>query len=235
MTYLKALIPILSILSIQGCSYAQANVQTLVTNDCGVTWTLIKAGESVPVQTLPCQNKVTIPDYPMSGETKFRASFANRVLANIEVSYEYTIIDGKTFIGEAKYIGKANSETDDPKNSAKIYETAENTVIDKRIRKVAAEALQKEDIVDFDQGEFEDALLEASNEILKSKGVKLNFVTFVPTPEEQTRLAIDMMTAMKIYESRDMGELGKEVAKARAGATKLNVVQPGPQPTKNED
>jgi hypothetical protein len=42
-------------------------------------------------------------------------------------------------------------------------------------------------------------------------------------PEPQTRLAIDMLTAYKVYESRDLGELGQQIAVARAGATQIVV------------
>lgn len=32
----------------QSCNYAKSNQQVVVSKDCGVTWELIKAGESVP-------------------------------------------------------------------------------------------------------------------------------------------------------------------------------------------
>lgn len=210
----------------QGCDRASANVQTLITDNCGVSWKLIKPGEAVPSRMGMCSYKVTVPDYPMQGETRFKASFKDRVLASVEIAYEYTITDAKVFIGEAKYIGKANSDPDDQANSSKSYETAENVVIDKRIRDAATGMLITEDIVEFSQAEFEDKLLDASNEKLKDKGVKLSFIAFVPTPEEQTRLAIDMMTAMRVYESKGLGELGKQVATARAGAPKIVIETP---------
>lgn len=209
-----------------GCDRASANVQTLITSDCGVSWKLIRPGESIPTRMGMCAYKVTVPDYPMQGETRFKASFKDRVLASVDIAYEYTIVDAKVFIGEAKYIGKANSESDDSTNSAKSYETAENVVIDKRIRDAATGMLLDQDIVEFSQAEFEDKLLEASNEKLKDKGVRLSFIAFVPTPEDQTRLAIDMMTAMRVYESKGLSELGKQVAAARAGATRIVVEAP---------
>ncbi len=210
-------------LATSGCDRGSANVQTLITDDCGVTWKLIPPGQSIPARIGPCAYKVTIPDYPMQGETKFKTSFKDRVLANVEISYEYVIFDGRVFIGEAKYIGKANSGVDDKDNSSSAYESAENTVIDKRLREATTSTLILEDIVDFSQAEYEDKLLETVNEMLRNKGVRLNFISFVPTPEEQTRLAIDMMTAMKVYESKGLGELGKAVATARAGAPQIHI------------
>lgn len=206
-----------------GCDYAQANQQTLITNDCGVSWELVLPGETVPKRIGACQYKTTLPDYPMQGEARFKTSFKDRVLASVEVSYEYAIVNPVVFIGEAKYLGKQNSAVDDDANSSSKYESAENGVIEKRIREAATTLLLVEDIVEFSQAEFEDKLLAAANELLKDKGVQLNYISFVPIPEEQTRLAIDTLTAMRIYQTRGLEDLGKAVATARAGATKIEV------------
>lgn len=205
------------------CDRAQSNVQTLYTSNCGVDWKLIKAGESLPKGIGMCSYKVTVPDYPMQGESIFKSAFANRVMAKIEVTYDYSITDAMSYVGEAKYLGKMNSDSDSESNSSKAYETAENSVIDKRIKEVARDLLITEDIVEFSQAEFETLLLDKVNTLLKSKGVKINFLSFVPIPEEQTRQAIDVVTAMKIYESKGLTEIGKAVSSARAGATKVSV------------
>lgn len=206
------------------CDRAQSNVQTLYTSNCGVSWQLIKAGETLPKGLGMCSYKITVPDYPMQGESIFKSAFANRVMAKIEVTYDYSITDAIEYVGEAKYLGKINSDSDDEANSSKAYETAENSVIDKRIKEVARDLLINEDIVEFSQAEFETTLLNKVNELLDSKGVKLNFLSFVPIPEEQTRQAIDVVTAMKIYESKGLTEVGRAVSSARAGATKVEVV-----------
>ncbi len=223
-------IPLVLALSIaaSGCNRAQANVQTLVTNDCGQTWQIIKVGETVPRTIGYCSYTITIPDYPMQGEVKFKTSFSNRVLANVEVSYEYVIIDGVKFISEAKYIGKMNSESDDKTNASSAYESAENSVIDKRIREAASTSLIQQDIVDFSQAEFEDLLLNKANEMLAEKGVKLSFISFVPIPEEQTRLAIDVLTAQKVYESKGLGDLGQKIIVAKSGSAKVIVTTETP-------
>jgi hypothetical protein len=215
-----------------GCSAAHSNVQTLVTNDCGVTWKVIKVGETIPTLVAVCSYKVTIPDYPMQGDVKFKTSFANRVLADINVSYDYMIVDPMKFVGEAKYLGKMNSGTDDDSNKSSAYESAENSVIDKRIREIASTHLMQQDIVDFSQGEFEDMLLVETNKILEEKGVKLNFLSFVPIPEEQTRLAIDVLTAMKVYKSKNLGALGQQIIIAKSGAAKISLSNDGPPPAK---
>lgn len=212
-----------------GCAdRAFSNVQTLYTKDCGVNWQLIKVGESIPYKQFKCEYHVTVPDYPLQGDTRFKTMFKGRVLAEVEVAYDYSIVDAIVFVGEAKYIGKANTDATDKSNASGLYEAAENAVIDKRIRDIAADMLLKEDIVDFSQAEFEDKLLIAVNEVLKSKGVKLNFLSFVPIPEEQTRLAIDMLTAYKVYDSRGLAEFGQKLAIAKAGAARITMTTPQP-------
>jgi len=206
----KFVIIFLSFVVLQSCDYATSNVQTLYTSDCGVTWKLIKAGESIPKAIGMCSYKVTIPDYPMQGESKFKTAFKDKVLANVEVTYDYAIVDGILFISEAKYLGRSNSSSDDRTNAASAYETAENSVIDKRIKEVARELLVVEDITDFSQSDFEDKLLTEVNKLLKSKGVELNFLSFVPIPDEQTRTAIDVATAAKIYKAKDLVEIGEK-------------------------
>lgn len=209
----------------QSCDYANSNVKTLITDDCGVTWKVIPAGQSIPKRIGPCQYKTTLPDYPMQGESKFKGTFKDKVLANVEVSYDYVIVDPIAFISEAKYLGKANSSSEDASNSAKAFETAENSVIDKRIKEVARELLPSEDIVDFSQSDFEDKLLAEVNKMLKPLGVELNFLSFVPTPSEQTSQAIDAATAWKIYQSKEMGEVGKAIMSSKAGASRVVVNQ----------
>ena len=46
--------------------------------------------------------------------------------------------------------------------------------------------------------------------------------------DDQTRQAIDVSTAMKIYESKNLGEIGKQVIIQKAGAARL-VVENNPQ------
>jgi hypothetical protein len=208
---------------VQGCGRAHSNMQTLVTSDCGVSWRLIPPGNSVPVNIGPCDYIVTVPDYPMQGDVKFKTPFKGRVLASIEVSYDYSITSVLEFIKEAKFIGSKSAQDKDQAAVASLYEMAENAVIDKRIREVATDMLLKEDIVEFNQAEFEDKLLVEVNKMLKPRGVQLNFMSVVPIPEEQTRLAIDMMTAMQVYKTRNMEELGAKVAVAKAGAPRITM------------
>lgn len=201
------------------CDYAQANVSTIVTDNCGVEWELIPAGKSVPKgMGNPCHYKVTIPDYPMQGDSRFKAVFAGNVLASLDVSYDYTITAPLKFIQEAKYLGKTNNT-----EVGSQFEAAENTVIDKRIKDAVRGRLSREDVVTFSPSDFEDVLLPEVNKLLQPRGVVINYLSLVPVYDEQTAQAIDVATAMKIYSSKNLDKLGEQVIVNRAGASKITV------------
>ncbi len=210
---------------VQGCNYAKSNQQVVVSDDCGMTWKKINAGDAVPKGGLnACYMKVVIPNYPMQGESKFISNLKDRVRANIHIDYDYSITEPLSFIKQAKYIGKANVNADDPDAiNENAFESAENMVIDKRIKDVAKAVFINEDIVELDQSEIETHLLNESNKVLEPLGVRLNFITLTFDLDEQTRQAIDVSTAMKIYESKGLQEIGKQVMSQRAGATKIVV------------
>jgi len=212
------------VLTFSSCERSQANVQTLISNDCGVTWELIPPGQTIPKRVMACELKTTIPGAPMTGESKFKTTFANKVKANIELDYEYEIVDPVKFISEAKYLAKSNSDADEVSQNSSRFESAENSIIDKRIKEIARDLLENIDIVEFDQSEFEDTLLNTVNKNLQTRGVRLNYLSFVPTPSEQTEQAIDVVTAMKIYESKGLQEVGKQVISNKAGATRVEMM-----------
>jgi len=215
----------LVLLFAQSCNYAKSNQQVVVSDDCGMSWKKINAGDAVPKGGLnACYMKVVIPNYPMQGESKFISNLKDRVRANIHIDYDYSITEPLSFIKQAKYIGKANVNADDPDAiNESAFESAENMVIDKRIKDVAKAVFINEDIVELDQSEIETQLLNESNKVLEPLGVRLNFITLTFDLDEQTRQAIDVSTAMKIYESKGLQDIGKQVMSQRAGATKIVV------------
>jgi hypothetical protein len=216
--------------NLTSCSYAQSNVQTLITTDCGVTWKLIKAGETIPNTSFACSYTTSIPNYPMQGEVAFKANF-KRVKARVNASYDYDIVDPTLFIQEAKYLARKGSGTDEASGDSR-FEGAENSVIDKRIKELSGSMLAAQDIVEFDPSEFEDRLLVEMNKVLAQRGVRLNFITFVSTPDEQTRQAIDVVTAYRIYTEAGIKEEGKAIIVAKAGAANINMVT---NPAKEQD
>jgi hypothetical protein len=209
------------------CQYAKSNQQVVVSDDCGVSWKAIKAGETVPKGTMnACFQKVVMPNYPMQGQAMFIANFLNKVRVKIRLEYDYSIVGPLAFIKEAKYLGKSNKDADDDGAlDSDAFEGAENSVIDVRIRNESKSLTENLDIIDTDVSDLEDKIYEMANKALETRGVKLNFIALTLEPDEQTRLAIDVATAMRIYQASGIGDLGKEIMFARAGATKISVGQ----------
>ena len=160
----------------------------------------------------------------MQGDSRFITNLKDRVRAFVHIDYDYSITDPLEFIKQAKFLGKANAHADnDEALESSAFEGAENMVIDKRIRDISKSIFINEDIVELDQAEIENKLLEESNKILAPLGVSLNFITLTFDLDDQTRQAIDVSTAMKIYESKNLTDLGKAVIIQKAGAAKLVV------------
>lgn len=232
------LLPVLLVaVTLNGCSYAKSNQQVVVSDDCGMTWKKIPAGESVPRGGVNmCYMKVVIPNYPMQGESRFVGNLKDKVRANVHIDYDYSITEPLAFIKQAKYLGKANKNADDSEAiNDSAFESAENSVIDKRIKDVAKGIFVDEDIVELDQSELEDRLLAESNKVLEPLGVHLNFITLTFDLDDQTRQAIDISTAMKIYISRGLDDLGRQVMAERAGATKIVIEQKADSPAPAEE
>jgi hypothetical protein len=82
----------LALMSVAACDRAKPNSQTVVSSDCGKTWRLIPVGATVPAAITQCDLKTTIPNYPMTGEAKFRGTFEGRALSNVELGYSYEIV-----------------------------------------------------------------------------------------------------------------------------------------------
>lgn len=217
---------------LESCQYAKSNQQVVVSEDCGMNWKKINAGDAVPRAGMNmCYMKVVMPNYPMQGDSRFISNLKDKVRAAVHIDYDYSITEPLAFIKQAKYLGKANANADDDGAlDPKAFEGAENMVIDKRIRDVAKSLFILEDIVELDQAELENTLLLESNKVLEPLGVHLNFITLTFDLDEQTRQAIDVSTAMKIYQSKGIIEVGKDVMINRAGAPKITVEVKSEQP-----
>lgn len=223
--YIKALLCIMTAAFLAGCNYAPANQSVIYTEDCGKSWKLVKTGERIPITTAQvCTYTVTMPDYPMQGDTSFLTQFDSNVLVRVELSYDYQISDPLRYIENAKFLGRINNgESGGGQADSGKYETAENVVIDTRLREIVTASTGGHDIVNFNPSAFEDMLFNQAQKVLAERGVSINSMTFVILPDEQTRTAIDAATAMAIYESRGIGKLGERVIEAKAGATRVEV------------
>lgn len=207
------------------CSRAPSNIHALSTEDCGANWKKIETGSAVPKHTgNPCGYNLAVPNWPMPGDAEFKTQFNGNVLTRARLSYTYQIVEPLKFIKMASYLGKMGGslEISSDEVGAK-YEMAENIIIDKVLRDVTTEITRDLMIVDANPAEIEDLIFKNVSAVLNERGVALSDLALVLEPDEQTRLAIDVATAMRVYENAGIREAGKAIIAARAGATKIEV------------
>jgi len=225
---LKLVSVIAAALLLTACSRTPSNVHVISTTDCGASWTKSDVGSRVPKHASnPCGYNVALPNWPMAGDAKFRTQFSKKVLSNATLSYTYVITNPLAFINEARYLGKMGGSLEISSDTAgDKYEMAENIIIDKLLREVTTTITRDLDVVDANPAEIEDAIFNAAKETLDKKGVTLSDLALVVENDEQTQLAIDVATAIRVYEAAGVGDIGKTIMSARAGATKITVNAP---------
>lgn len=215
----------LAVAALAGCAKAPSNVHVLSTTDCGVKWTKVSVGSSVPKHPgNPCGYNVAIPNWPMAGGSQFKVQFASNVLSNAKLSYSYAITDPIMFVSEARYLGKMGGSLEiSAEDVGSRYEMAENIIIDRTLREVATSITRELAVVDANPAAIEDRILDQVNGVLAKKGVTLSDLALVIENDEQTRLAIDAATAVRVYDAAGIRPVGLSIIAARAGATQITV------------
>lgn len=223
---IKRLLAITAVaLAVTACSRAPSNVHVLSTTDCGANWTKLSVGESVPKHVIACGYNVAVPNWPMSGETVFKTQFSGKVISLARLSYSYTIVDPVAFLKEARFIGKMGGSLEIASGSEGTqYEMAEGIIINKLLREVTTDITRKYEVVDANPAVIEEEVFKAVQAALNKKGIAIGDVALVIENDEQTRLAIDAATAMRVYESIGKASEGLEIIKNRAAATQIRIV-----------
>lgn len=223
-------------LVLSGCSRAPSNVHALSTSDCGVRWEKLATGTSVPKHTgNPCGYNLAIPNWPMAGDADFKTQFTGQVLTRARLSYTYTITDPLKFIINASYLGKMGGSLEISADEVgKKYEMAENIIIDKTLREVTISETQRMEIVNANPADIEDKIFARVSTLLANKGITISDMALVIEPDTQTRLAIDVATAMRVYDNAGVGEVGKQIAIAHAGASHISMVNQLPKPQEKD-
>lgn len=222
--------------ALAGCARAPSNVHALATEDCGATWKKLSTGDSVPKHTgNVCGYNLAIPNWPMAGDAAFKTQFRGQVLTNARWSYTYTITDPLKYIKNAAYLGKMGGGLEiSADDVGKKYGMAENILIDKALREVTVSETQVLEIVNANPADIEDKVFNKMRPLMEAKGIALTDMALVIEPDAQTRLAIDVATAVRVYENAGIGEVGKQVAVANAGAARISMVSNLPKPEEKE-
>lgn len=217
---------LLTCLALVGCDRVASNVHVLTTTDCGANWERLDVGKSIPKHAgNVCGYNTALPNWPMAGDAMFKTGFAKGVLANVKLSYTYSITGPLAFIKEARYLGKMGGSLELSADSVGgRFEMAENIIIDKLLREVTTELTRNLEVVDSNPAEIEDAIFKNAKDVLDKKGVTIADMALVIETDDQTRLAIDTATAIRVYRAANIEDLGKAVIAARAGANRISVV-----------
>lgn len=222
----NVIVAVLVMLAIAGCSRTPSNVHVLSTTNCGANWEKLAVASTVPKHTgNPCGYNLALPNWPMAGDTQFKTQFAKKVLSIAKLSYTYTIVDPIAFVSEARYLGKMGGSLELSSDQVGArYEMAENIIIDKMLREVTTNLTRQQDVVDANPADIEDGILKAAKDVLEKKGIEISDMALVIENDEQTRLAIDAATAIRVYEAAGIRAVGENVMISRAGATKIQIV-----------
>jgi len=160
----------------------------------------------------------------MAGDARFKTQFAKGVLSTAGLSYTYSITNPVAFVSEARYLGKMGGSLEISAESVGArFEVAENIIIDKLLREITVDLTREMEIVDANTALIEDAIFEKSKATLDKRGVTLADLALVIENDDQTRLAIDAATAVRVYTAAGIPEVGKQIMAARAGATQITV------------
>lgn len=214
--------------TIQGCTYVKSNQMVLYSEDCGVNWQQVPAGNRVPSGAgNPCFVKETMPGYEMQGDMEYYVLFKDQVKVKIRLTYSYLIENPILFMKSAKKLGRANADADDAQEDNERFEGAENRVIETRIKKVTSDEFPKEDVVTHDMNALELTYMDLVNKELSTRGVRVTTFEMVPDFQPLTQQAIDATNAERIYAAKNMQDLGHQITIARAGATQIIVNEKG--------
>lgn len=222
---IKHLLIVIAAVALVGCTRAPSNVHVISTTNCGASWEKLNVGAAVPKHTgNPCGYTTALPNWPMAGETQFKTQFSKGVLSSARLSYSYSISNPLAFVNEARYLGKMGGSLEiSAETVGARFEMAENVIIDKLLREVTTDLTRELEVVDANPAQIEDAIFERSKAALEKKGVILADLALIIENDEQTRLAIDAATAVRVYAAAGISEVGKQIIAARAGATQITI------------
>ncbi len=203
-----------------------SNIHVLTTEDCGASWKIIPLGNSIPKPMALCSYNTSLPDWAMAGDAEFRVQFMHKVGSKVSISYMYEIEDPIAYIKEARFLGKMGVDLELSASSiGNRYEMAENVIIDKTLREITNDMSRNLDLVHLDIKTYEAEIEKNAEPFMKKKGLRLSDIAVVVDPDEMTRMAIDTVSAFRIFNSAEINSQGMEIMKARAGAPNITITQ----------
>lgn len=209
-------------LSITSCKPSvNPNEWVVSTATCWNTMTVTKAGQPIPRLITTCDRMVILPATEMVADFNVETKFKNRVRGGINIIYQWRISDPITFISSAKSITSAPTDSD-KKIDPNALEAVENSVVDKMLMDIIREYTPDIEASDVDEMTIEKDLTDLAkkkiNRGIEFSGMSVN-VNFSPQTEE----ALDVLSALRFYESNNEQDFGRKIIQAKAASANINV------------
>lgn len=211
---------LLSAMTIFSCrSIVNPNEWVVSTATCWNTMSVTKAGDVIPRLTMACDRMVILPATFMSADFSVETKFDNRVAGNLNLTYQWRISDPIRFISNAKSVTSCPTDGD-KKIDANALESIENSVVDKMIIDVIREYTPNKS-AGIDELQIEKDIFDLCKNRFADRGVEFASMSVNVNFSPQIEEALDVISALKFYESNDEKELGKDVIRAKAGAANI--------------
>jgi hypothetical protein len=207
--------------SCNGCRQIPANQIVLNSDNYGKDWKQLGKSETVPACNMPGCYNLYLPATTMGGDmVSIQRVGKTGESARVKMAYKYNweIVDPILFVTEAKELRGGGDYTSDAS-----LEGVEGRLIDRHFYDVSCRLLVNESVLSFDQANYEAKLTPAINEDMKNYGIRITGIGCVPEFGTQLETALDAAQALEIYKSINEEQLGKEIIRATAGATKVQV------------
>lgn len=197
------------------------NEWVVSTATCWNTMTVTRAGQPIPRLLSTCDRMVILPATEMVGDFNVETKFKNRVRGTINIIYQWRISEPIAFISSAKSITSAPTDSDN-KIDPNALESVENSVVDKMLMDIIREYTPDIEAGDVDEMKIErdlnDLAKKRINRGIEFSGMSVN-VNFSPQTEE----ALDVLSALRFYESNNELEFGRKIIEAKAASANINV------------
>ncbi len=219
-TVLSILFLVALIAALSSCrSIVNPNEWVVSTATCWNTMTVTKSGQAIPRLTTTCDRMVILPATFMGADFQIETKFENKVAGLINLTYQWRISEPLKFISAAKSI-TSSATSDDKKIDVNALEAIENSVVDKMIIDVIREYTPNKS-AGIDELTIEKEIYQLCQNRFGDRGVEFASMSVNVNFSQQIEEAFDVISALAFYKANGEENLGREVIKAKAGATNI--------------
>ena len=223
----KKLTTILSLIALilifSGCRpKTTPNEWVVTTATCWNSITVTEAGEMYPRLYTPCDQILVLPSTELAAEFEVSTKFANRVAAKVSVTYNWRITDPIQFINNAKAV-TSSKKGEDHKIDSEALETLENSIVDKYLKDIIREytpSLQ----AGYPETSIEKEILNLALKMSNKRGIEFSGMSLNVKFSPQIEEALDILSALEFYKTKNEEALGRIVIERKAGAASITTI-----------